>query len=200
MRIDTCWAVAQGLGMVDTIHAADFQARHLLMALRAGEKYRIARALSMEAGYYALAGGRNRLRTESLLRGAAEVSEACHHPHAIGLATLASGIAAFLDGRWKNAEQLLERGEAILLARCTGVVWELGTARLMGCVSLFFMGQLRELLSRVPALLRDAEQRVVAAGSIHPCRIATPSRRGCPRIGCAVCGGDVSSQKTGALR
>jgi eukaryotic-like serine/threonine-protein kinase len=53
----------------------------------------------------------------------------------------------------------LKRGEAILLERCTGVVWELGTARLMGCASLFFMGRFRELLSRVPALLQDAEGR-----------------------------------------
>jgi hypothetical protein len=158
-RIDTCWSVAQGLGMVDTIHAADFQARHLLLALSAGEKYRIARALSVEAGYQALFGGRSRLRTERLLRSAAELSKACNHPHAVGLAALISGVAAFLEGRWKNARQLLEKGEALLLERCTGVVWELGTARLMHSVSLFFMGQFRELQSRVPALLEDAGRR-----------------------------------------
>jgi len=179
MRIDTCWSVAQGLGMVDTIHAADFQARHLLSALSAGEKYRIARALSVEAGYHALSGGRSQPHTQSLLRKAAELSEACHHPHAIGLATLVSGMAAFLEGRWKNARELLERGEAILLEGCTGVVWELGTARLMGCASLFFMGQFRELINRVPVLLQDAERRgdlyeATALGTrvAHACSLA----------------------------
>ncbi len=73
MRIDTCWSVAQGLGMVDTIRGADFQARHLLLALSAGEKYRIARALSMEAAYHALPGGRSHLRTQRLLRAATEL-------------------------------------------------------------------------------------------------------------------------------
>ena len=101
------------------------------------------------------------------------------YPHAIGLATLVSGMAAFLEGRWKNARQLLARGEAILLERCTGAVWELGTARLMRCASLFFMGQFRELLSQVPALLRDAERRgdlyeATAMGTrvAHACSLA----------------------------
>ena len=47
MKIDTCWSVAMGLGIVDNIRGADFQGRHLLLALDAGEPYRIARALSM---------------------------------------------------------------------------------------------------------------------------------------------------------
>ena len=38
------------LGIVDNIRGADFQGRHLLLALNAGEPYRIARALCMEVG------------------------------------------------------------------------------------------------------------------------------------------------------
>src|SRR6185436_7986417 len=44
IRIDPCWSVAMGLGFVDTLRGADFQARHLLLATRAGEPYRVARA------------------------------------------------------------------------------------------------------------------------------------------------------------
>jgi eukaryotic-like serine/threonine-protein kinase len=51
LKIDTCWSVAEGLGLVDTIRGADFQARHLLLALRAGEPLRVARALAMEIPY-----------------------------------------------------------------------------------------------------------------------------------------------------
>src|SRR5262249_26051137 len=42
IKIDTCWSVSIGLGIVDTLLGADFQARHLLLALKAGEPFRIA--------------------------------------------------------------------------------------------------------------------------------------------------------------
>ena len=44
LRVDTCWSAATGLVLVDMISASDFSARHLLMALDAGEPSRIARA------------------------------------------------------------------------------------------------------------------------------------------------------------
>ncbi len=56
--IDITWSVSIGLTMIDTIHAADYQARNLLLALRAGEPYRIARALAWQACHIATGGFR----------------------------------------------------------------------------------------------------------------------------------------------
>src|SRR5205823_1605694 len=47
-RIDICWSVAEGLTMVDLTRGHDFQERGLLLALRAGEPFRLARALALE--------------------------------------------------------------------------------------------------------------------------------------------------------
>jgi serine/threonine protein kinase len=159
IRIDTCFSVAQGLGFIDTIHAADFQARHILLALRAGEKYRVARALSVEAAYHGLGGTRRRERTQRVLHTAIELSRTCDDPYAQAFSTLIAGTCAFLEGRWKEAQLSFARAETALLEHCVGAFWDLATARLQSCASLFFLGKLNELRQRLPALLADADMR-----------------------------------------
>ena len=68
IRIDACWSVSTGLSLIDTIRGRTFQARHMLLALRAGEPYRVARAMANEAGYAAYLGGwAARRRTQELV-------------------------------------------------------------------------------------------------------------------------------------
>ena len=73
VRIDTCWAVSAGLGAVDLIRGADFQSRHLLLALKAGEPYRVARALAFEAAQIAMRGGAAGERAGQVSRRAKEL-------------------------------------------------------------------------------------------------------------------------------
>lgn len=159
LRIDTCWSAGVGLGLIDMIRGAGFQARHLLLALRAGEPYRVARALALEVGYLSMAGTRKRRRTERLIVVARGLAERVGDPHAVGFTMLTGGIAAWILGRWKEARELCERAEATFRERCTGAVWEILTAQLFSLASLFFLGDLKELSRRLPILLEEARER-----------------------------------------
>ncbi len=80
-------------------------------------------------------------------------------PHAIGLAAMMAGIAAWTHGRWSEARRLLDGAEAQLRERCTGVAWEIDMAQMYGLASLFFLGEVAELSRRLPVLIKDAHGR-----------------------------------------
>jgi serine/threonine protein kinase len=159
IRIDTCWSVSMGLAMIDTIRGRDFQARHLLLALEAGEPYRVARAIANEAGYSATRGRPSARRTAQLVERATALAGRVGHPQAVGVAQVAVGIAAELEGRWKESWDLAEKGEKILRERCTGVAWELDTTHIYSLRDLFYLGEIGEISSRLPTLLREARER-----------------------------------------
>ncbi|MDJ0840153.1 MAG: protein kinase [Acidobacteriota bacterium] len=159
IRIDTCWSMAVGLGMADTIRGMDFSTRHLLLALDSGEPYRVGRALAIEAGYSATAGSKAKKRTESLLLTAGELVERVNNPHAHGLVRMIGGVSAFLEGRWRAARERCGRAEQILRDQCTGVTWEVDTAVQFLMRALIFLGEFRLLAERYPALLKDNRER-----------------------------------------
>jgi serine/threonine protein kinase len=158
-RIDASWSASAGLSMFDVLNGANFQTRNLLLALRAGEPYRIARGLAWEAAHISNAGRPAWRRTETLLHAASTLAERLNHPHALGLATMANGIAEFTLGRWRPALALLGRAEAMLRQRCTGVAWELDTIHVFTLWSLFYAGDLGEMGRRTAACLKEADER-----------------------------------------
>ena len=158
-RIDLCWGVAAGLGMVDLIRGADFQSRHLLLALRAGEPYRVARAMAFEAAQTAASGIRSRNRALQITQKAEALAQRVRNPHAIALAMWARGLNAYLVGHWKNAAELCERAAEILRDECTGVTWELTIANRFTLSALLYLGEVLEVSRRVPQLLSAAVEQ-----------------------------------------
>jgi len=158
-RIDACWAVAIGLARVDNIRAADFQTLHLLLALRAGEPFRIARALATEAGFVSTDGGRSRARAMSLVAAARTVAESIGQPDALAYASFAAGITSFYMGEFAAAREACERAERVFRERSTGLVWEVNTAQTFASSSLYYLGDFAELARRVPERLREARER-----------------------------------------
>jgi serine/threonine protein kinase len=158
-RIDVCWTTGVGLSVVDWIRGADFQTRGLLQSLRAGEPYRIARALAMEAAHNATVGHRVRRRTARLLSHADELARRTGHPYAIGMVRFARGVSAYLEGRWRAALDGCDEAEAIFRDRCTGVAWELDTTHAFALWALTHLGEVAEMCRRFPRLLQEARER-----------------------------------------
>ena len=158
-RIDICWSAAKGLILAQPFRARDFQARHLLQALSAGEPYRVARALAVEAGDSATGGGRTRRRTQRVLEAAKSLAARIGDPYPIGFALSVEGVIAFIEGRWKTARDRTQEAGALLRERCRGVAWEIDNANYYSLASLFYLGRLKELRDTLPAVLREAEDR-----------------------------------------
>ncbi len=157
-RIDVCWTVGIGLGRIDNIRAADFQSLQLLLALKAGEPGRIARALATEGVFVSLAGGKAKKRARRLAKAAREIAERIDEPEALGFAALSPGVSNFLLGEFATARDHCESAERIFRERCTGVAWEIITAESFACQALLYLGELAELANRVPMRLREARE------------------------------------------
>ena len=156
VRLDTCFAVAAGMGSVDLIRGADFQSRHLLLALRAGEPFRISRALAFEQVWTAARGGAGGERSMQIAKQAEEIAQRLGHPYAIGLSIWARGADAYLSGSWRKCVETCDRAMEVLRDRCTGTTWEQTMANRYKLTALIHLGELAEVSRQVPALLSAA--------------------------------------------
>jgi eukaryotic-like serine/threonine-protein kinase len=158
-RVDTSWSVAIGLGMSEPIQGAEFQGRHLLLALRAGELTRVTRATAVEVGYSAQPGMKNYARVKKLIDHTMALSKRANTPYTTGLALLNKGIAGLLCGRFLEGKECSGQAETILREQCTGVTWELDTAQLFGLFCMLWRGDYGEMLLRYNNCKKQAEDR-----------------------------------------
>jgi serine/threonine protein kinase len=155
--VDLCYSMTAGL-YVDPVRGAHFQSRHLLLALKAGEPFRVARALTGEVAYSAAAGSRSDVRTTRLLEMNRRLAERTTNPYAQAMYQLGAGFAHYLQGRWRACREACDQAERSFLARCTGVAWELAGSRIFLMRSLFFQGEMREMSRRLPQLRHEARE------------------------------------------
>jgi tetratricopeptide (TPR) repeat protein len=158
-RIDACWSVASGLGMVDVARAAAFEARHLSYALSAGEPRRVARAIALHAVFQGAIGRSTPGTTEAMCARAEALAERLGDAHALGLAAFARGVSNFLDGKLTIAHDSLSRALTIFTERCVGVVWERSTAMHYLLLCHLARGDLGHVVRRMPELRHSARER-----------------------------------------
>jgi serine/threonine protein kinase/tetratricopeptide (TPR) repeat protein len=158
-RIDACWSIASGLGLVDMIQGADFQTRGLLLALRAGEPERLVQGPALEAALLASEGSAAQPRVSQLLEKASGLLHRVENPESRAWLLLARGIVALQNGRFAECLGFCSEAETILLEECVGTSWQLARAQIFCAWSLVYLGRLREVRVRVPRLLDEYGKR-----------------------------------------
>ncbi len=159
-RLDVCWSVGNGLGGVSPIVGADFHARHVELALQAGDVARVARALSWGAMLAAMEGGTGALRADALAEQAESMAERAEHSHALGWSVAAAAVTAFCEGQWRRAAQLCEYGAALFRERCVDIAWELGELEVRWHLpARAYRGELQLLADRAAQAAREAAAR-----------------------------------------
>jgi hypothetical protein len=159
VRIDTVRSAGAGFSMNDNIRGAYFQTRALILALRAGDIHRIARALCMEVCFTAVGGGASRARTNHLIKELDAVVAQAGTPEAAALRAAALGYASYFVGDWRESRDQLALSEELLRDRCIGVTFELNSVRTMLYRVLAYLGDLRGLAERVPPAFREVEEQ-----------------------------------------
>ena len=158
-QIDVCWSAAGGLSPLDPIRGADYQTRHLLMALKAGEPRRVAEGLAMEAVMTSASGVRSAKRVETLFSASEGMMRELEYDSGIARIRATVGVTSYFMGRWKLARQQLEEGLKFFRKHSSGLTMELDTAQLILAWSHFYLGELEPFLRRTAEFHRNALDR-----------------------------------------
>ncbi len=158
-RIDLCWSVGNGLGGIDMVRAATFQSQHLLLALDAGEPYRVSRSLAWESIVRSMEGGTKSWgRARELGATARAIAERIQHPHAKAWAAATEAIAAGCRGAWRESQSHSSITIALFREAQTDVVWEVGSMYVWWLLpALYMAGDLAQLADRAPQAVGDAD-------------------------------------------
>jgi serine/threonine protein kinase len=156
-RLTCCWSAVLGLALVSPIRMAEYQARHLRLALAARSPRHIALGMAVEAGASALVGPAT--HAHALLDVARSWAAQADDRRAQAYITTAQGTIAFLCGRWRESLKLCEAAEQVFRDECLGAAWEISTVYRVSLTALWHLGQIAELRRRLPRVLDEADRR-----------------------------------------
>ncbi len=156
VRVDLLRAATVGAMVTEPGAAAETQARHLLLALQAGEPVRVGRALALEAALAAHAGPAGRPRGDAALAEARRLAAR----HADGETTFLADLAALIEvGHAGDPEATLARADALAAAPHADLALPYARNRVHfhGLRALQALGRWTTLSERLPPLIAAAE-------------------------------------------
>lgn len=158
-RIDVTWSLATGLAMVDPILASEFEGRNLLLALDAGEPYRVARAFALETTFIDAEGPKDTTHRDELAKVARELAFRMKNPIAIAYVLAGDAERLYNIGLYARALPQLEDAIVAFSQRCTGAQWETTSIRMYQSATWFYVGKASEAGRHLPRYIQDAHER-----------------------------------------
>ena len=145
--------------MVDTTRGAAFQARNLLESLLLGDRYRLARALGIEAAYVGSMGLYSRDRTAQIGALALQAGTEGGRPHGLAVAIGGYAVAQCLEGDWRSALEGCERADEIYRTQCPDATWERATTAIFIQTCLLRLGDFARAETHAAKVLQGALDR-----------------------------------------
>jgi hypothetical protein len=156
-RLDVYTAIGLGFVQIGLVRGEDFHARGLYLALRAGERRRLARYFLWESMF--LANGGDDRNSLFLYENGARIAAVLDDPFLKGLAEGTRGFLALSHDHHREAFDAFEESLRIWRERGTGT-WEQHIAVPMFLqIGIDILGRVREERARFESLTREAEQR-----------------------------------------
>jgi tetratricopeptide (TPR) repeat protein len=158
LRVEALYTVAIGFGIVDPLLAACMQARHLIAALRAGDRFQVLRAVCLEASHIGSGGAPETERERRLLAIGRELVEAVATDEARAFYDGVRGITLFQRGEWPAARDLLIKWDGAVASRAS-----VANVRMFTAHTLYYLGELADNARRITRMIADAD----ATGEVY---------------------------------
>jgi hypothetical protein len=158
VRIDACWSMFVGLCAIEPLRVADPLSLHIVLALKAGEPFRVGRGLSAWSTISGMLRGQAQ-RAQELAERAEAIAERLKHPHLLGLCQLNQGLRAYHSGDLELAKATFAQAERTLHEGCRGTLWELGTAQFFLLLCHLAAGDVATLARLGPTYYDEAVAR-----------------------------------------
>jgi serine/threonine protein kinase/tetratricopeptide (TPR) repeat protein len=156
VRVDALYSIGLGLSIVNVVLGACMQSRHLIVALRLGDRSQVLRAASLEAAQLAGEGGVAGAHERAVTEVAGTLAERVGDSEVDTFFRGSRAVGLFLRGNWRDAHRALDRSYAQYPNLRAG--WH-ANAKLFAVYALYYMGDLRGQAGRARQLLAEAEQR-----------------------------------------
>ncbi len=161
-RLDAFWS-AFVVCLRNPMSSMEFLTRYQRLALEVGEPVHLLHAVGLEVALSAFRGTGTASRTARLLRTMTSLAEQVDDPSAVAETRYVAGLAALLESRLRDASDLLESSELLWRQSSTDFFWGASQVGVERIHALILRGRLREVVDRLPAMLRD----VAAKGNVY---------------------------------